>query len=242
MTAPDVCETADAIPARRPEPPATAGGPFPLLSSAFEALCRGLFRTWCPLSVSGREHIPAGPFIICSNHQSHLDSVALMTATGRRFGSFGLLAAQDYFFERPFTRGLASPFLNLIPVARTSSAAALQRTLALCRRFVDERQGSLIIYPEGGRSRDGSLRPFKRGAAVLAAEFRIPIVPAFVDGSGVVMPPGVPWPRRGRIHVRFGPPMTLAPAGPGPQRRQIVHQGAADLERRVHQLKATCGV
>jgi 1-acyl-sn-glycerol-3-phosphate acyltransferase len=214
----------------------------PLLSGAFETTARLIFRLWCRLSVSGREHIPSGPFIICSNHQSHVDSVALMAATGRAFVGFGLLAAQDYFFERPLTRRLAAPFLNLIPVARHGDARALQRTMALCRAFVDERQGCLIIYPEGGRSRDGRLRPFKRGAAVFAAELRLPIVPAYVDGSRAVMPPGAVWPRRGRIHVRFGPPILPDAAASPAAGRRFFHQTAADLEQRVIELKAITGV
>lgn len=207
---------------------------------AFEAMCAGLLRGWCRLTVSGDEHLPPGPFIICSNHQSHLDSVALMRASGGRFRNFGLLAAQDYFFERRTARRLFSPMLNLIPVARTPDRQALRRTLAICRRFVAESRGNLIIYPEGGRSRSGTIQPFKRGAAMFAAELGLPIVPAYVKGTRAVMPPGAPWPKRGTIEVRFGAP--VAPDGHGAKtRRGRIDATAAELERRVHELKAICG-
>ena len=97
-----------------------APGGRPPLGAAFELACRAVFRAWCPLAVSGRELLPPGPFIICSNHQSHLDSVALMTAAGGRFGDFGLLAAKDYFFGRPMTAAALRPLLQLIPVPRSA--------------------------------------------------------------------------------------------------------------------------
>jgi 1-acyl-sn-glycerol-3-phosphate acyltransferase len=216
----------------------TPGKPHPVIASAFETMCAGLFVGWCRLTVTGREHIPPGPFIICSNHQSHLDSVALMAASGGRFRDFGLLAAQDYFFERPATRRLFSPLFNLIPVARTADRQALRRTLTLCRQFVAEKQGNLIIYPEGGRSRSGAIQPFKRGAALFAAELGLPIVPAYVKGTRAVMPPGAPWPKPGSIEVRFGAPMLQDAAAP---RRIRIDATAVDLERRVHELKAISG-
>lgn len=212
----------------------------PVRARAFESLCAGLFAGWCRLTVSGREHIPDGPFILCSNHQSHLDSVALMAAAGGRFRDFGLLAAQDYFFERRGTHRLFSPMLNLIPVARTADRQALRRTLTLCRQFVAETQGNLIIYPEGGRSRSGAIQPFKRGAAMFAAELGLPIVPAYVRGTRAVMPPGTPWPKPGAIEVRFGAPM-MQDAGASKTRRGRIDAVAADLERRVHELKAISG-
>ncbi|CAN7407924.1 lysophospholipid acyltransferase family protein [Phenylobacterium sp. LjRoot219] len=214
--------------------------PHPVMAGAFERMCAGLFVGWCRLTVSGREHLPEGPFILCSNHQSHLDSVALMAATGGRFREFGLLAAQDYFFERPATHRLFSPLLNLIPVARTADRQALRHTLMLCRQFIAETQGNLIIYPEGGRSRSGALQPFKRGAAMFAAELGLPIVPAYVRGTRAVMPPGTSWPKPGGIEVRFGPPV-LQDAGAPATRRGRIDATAADLERRVHELKAISG-
>jgi 1-acyl-sn-glycerol-3-phosphate acyltransferase len=212
----------------------------PAMAGSFEAICRSLFTSWCRLSVTGCEHLPAEPFIICSNHQSHLDSLALMAAAGRRFGDFGLLAAQDYFFERPAARRLFSPFLNLIPVARTPDARGLQRTLALCREFVVERRGNLIIYPEGGRSRTGDLQPFKAGFALLSAELGMPIVPAYVKGTSAVMPPGAAWPKPGRIEVRFGPPLPRQ-VSIRRLRRQQMERAVLDLEERVHELRAMTG-
>jgi 1-acyl-sn-glycerol-3-phosphate acyltransferase len=213
----------------------------PAFVGPFELVCAAVLQAWCPLTVSGREQIPAGPFILCSNHQSHLDSVALMHAAGGRFGDFGLLAAEDYFFDRPLTSRLVSPVLHLIPVARSTDARSLPRTLSHCRRFVSERGGNLIIYPEGGRARDGRMRPFKRGVALIAAELGLPIVPAYVKGTSAVMPPGARWPRRGPIHVRFGPPVTYRQAGAGEGARRAFHEAAADLERRVSELKASSG-
>ena len=59
-----------------------------------------LFNLWCPLRTHGRNNLPDAPYILCSNHSSHMDSAALMYAGGLGFNQFGMVAAQDYFFDK----------------------------------------------------------------------------------------------------------------------------------------------
>ena len=63
----------------------------------FELFGTMLFNLWCPLSVHSRERLPSPPFMVCSNHGSHMDSAALMYASDLGFSQFGMVAAKDYF-------------------------------------------------------------------------------------------------------------------------------------------------
>src|SRR5271155_4218612 len=85
-------------------------------SALFEAFCKLFFLTYCRLTVTGQHHLPPSPFIVCSNHSSHVDSAVLMTATGRPFSTFALLGASDYFFKQWGTKFLVSRFMNVIPI------------------------------------------------------------------------------------------------------------------------------
>ncbi|MEZ5293658.1 MAG: lysophospholipid acyltransferase family protein [Vicinamibacterales bacterium] len=178
----------------------------PRLHRAFERFARTVFRLWVTLDVEGREHLPARPFLLCSNHASHLDGVALMVASGLPFDGFRLLAAADYSAPGSPAGRLTRAVLRIVPVDREGHAARLRQTVSECRAVVQAR-GRLIAFPEGTRSLDGTLLPFKRGAAFLAAELGVPVVPAAIAGTRQAMPKGRWIPRPGRVLVRFGPPI-----------------------------------
>ena len=161
----------------------------------FEGFCRRFFKWYCPLTVEGRHLLPDGPFLLCSNHASHADSAALMTATGRSFRSFALIGASDYFFRSRRVRWLVSPLMNVIPIAREPGPKALSACLATCRRFIAQTGGSLILYPEGTRSPNGEMRTFKPGAALFTIELGLPVVPAYVLGTHRILPKGCSVPR-----------------------------------------------
>lgn len=208
--------------------------------AVIEPFARALLCGPLTLAVGGREHLPDGPVLICSNHASHLDSAALMVASGRPFDDFRLLAAADYFTTRSLAGRVTRALFHLVTVDRTGGhAARLRQTAAACRR---EGPVSFIAFPEGTRSSTGQLGPFKRGAAFLAVALTLPVVPAFVGGSGVVLPKGRWIPRRGRVAVDFGPPILpeqwAGQTGPGGAAAFV----ASELERRVHALAAAVAV
>jgi 1-acyl-sn-glycerol-3-phosphate acyltransferase len=179
-------------------------------SAVFEGFCRMFFACYSPLTVEGRHHLPNEPFLLCSNHTSHADSAALMTASGRSFRSFALLGASDYFFHSRNVRWLISPLMNVIPIERRPGPKSLASSLAICRRFLEQTGGSLILYPEGTRSPDGEMQEFKAGAGLFATELGVPVVPAYVAGTHQILPKGHTLPRWGPVTVRFGE--ALAPA------------------------------
>ena len=177
----------------------------PTLKSGFECVARALFRVYVPLDVVAGEPLPSQPFLMCSNHTSHLDGPALMVAAARPFESFRLLAAADYFAPQSRAGRLTRAMLNIVSIDRSSGhGVRLRRTVAECRELVRGEPVRLIAFPEGTRSTTGHLLPFKRGAAFLAVELGLPIVPAYIDGTAEALPKGRWVPRPGRIHVGFG--------------------------------------
>ena len=87
-----------------------------------------------------------------------------------------------------------------------SSPSAIRRTMAKAERTL---QGgmSVVVFPEGSRTRTGRMRPFHKGAYQLSMEFGLPVVPVTIDGAFDVLPRGSWLPRPGRIKLTIHPPV-----------------------------------
>lgn len=205
-------------------------------SLCFEGFCRLFFKWYCPLVVEERHHLPDGPFLLCSNHSSHADSAALMTASGRRFRSFALIGASDYFFHSRRVRWAVSHLMNVIPIDRDPGAKSLSACLEVCRQFMQQTGGSLILYPEGTRSPDGKMQAFKSGAALFAMELDVPVVPAYIEGTHHILPKGQYLPRTGPVSVRFGVPLELSHQKPTELRRERRRRAMDQLTRSIRML------
>jgi 1-acyl-sn-glycerol-3-phosphate acyltransferase len=185
-------------------------GPFlGALHTAWAVVSRAYFSVWHRLRVIGREHLPAQPpFVLCSNHASHLDALALVAPL--RFNvrdRVFALAAGDVFFESAFTTAFAAGFINAIPVWRK------KRTPKALKELRDKLLGTpcgFVLFPEGGRTRDGSLQPFKSGMGMLVAGTSVPVIPCHLSGTFDAMPAGVRFPRPRRITIRFAEPVRFA--------------------------------
>ncbi len=209
-------------------------------SAMFQAFCRVFFLCYCRLTVAGQRHLPASPFIICSNHASHVDSAVLMTASGLPFSAFALLGASDYFFDSWRTRFLVSRFMNVIPIDRQAQHKSLLRSLAMCEEFLQRTRGNLILYPEGTRSRDGEIQTFKKGAGLFAADLGVPVVPAHIAGSHNILAKGKFVPRPGPVSVRFGEPIRFESNQFDPRWGRGPRRAAVELlEQRIRGLSQT---
>ncbi len=176
------------------------------------------------VETSGVEKLPArGAFIIAANHSSHLDAPAVITAIGgsRRIWVAG---AQDYFFDTPVKRFVFGKLLDTIAFDRHADGVA---GLRRCGGALAGGDG-LLMFPEGTRSRDGRMQPFKVGVAVLAMEHCVPIVPAYIEAASELLPKGSRFVRSGRVKVSFGRP--IAP----PQLTANLDQAAARQELTLH--------
>src|SRR5271155_1913912 len=206
-------------------------------SAMFQGFCRGFFLCYCRLTVEGREHLPASPFIICSNHSSHIDSAVLMTASSLPFSVFALLGASDYFFDSWRVRFVVSRFMNVIPIDRQAQAKSLQRSLAMCDDFLQRTRGNLILYPEGTRSSSGEMQAFKKGAGLFAVTLGVPVVPAYIEGAHKILAKGKNVPRLGTATVRFGEPIRFASNSSDPLHERGVRKAAVELlEQRIRGL------
>ena len=142
--------------------------------------------------VRGLEHLGAGPYIFTPNHQSHFDIAALLgyLPGNNRF------AAKKEMFSEPIL-GVVLRTMGMIPIDRDNPLEAIESLNQLTRDDF-----STIIFPEGTRSRDGTLLPFKKGPFVAAIHLGVPIVPVVCKGTTRSCPGAVPLdPAR---HVRRG--------------------------------------
>jgi 1-acyl-sn-glycerol-3-phosphate acyltransferase len=166
--------------------------------------------------VHGRERLERleGPAILVANHSSHMDTPALLRALpGPRRRVTGVAAAVDYFFTRRRDAVSASLVFGTVPMDRSGGGLGPEATAHLTELL--EGGGSLLMFAEGTRSHDGTVAKLRSGAAVLAAEHGVPIVPVYVGGTRQAMPRGHHWMvfKQGRpgarhpIEIRFGDPI-----------------------------------
>lgn len=170
---------------------------------AIRLVCRRRLQLECV----GEEHVPErGPFILVANHTSHVDTGVLLAALGRHAMQAHPTAAADYWFRSPAVAWLLHSTLGGIPFDR--HRPNVPRALALPAQVL--RNGhSLIFYPEGTRSPDGELGPFKSTAGLLALASGAPIVPAYIVGASKALPKGARSIKRHPVRVHFGPPTSI---------------------------------
>ncbi len=157
--------------------------------------------------VEGREHLPAeGSFILAANHSSHADTAVIFASLPKHIRRrFVAAAAQDYFFQGGPLQYASRVLFNAIPIARDRRGG--QDPLRHAARALREGY-ALLLFPEGTRSTDGTLGPFRAGIGKLIAEFPgTPVIPTFVEGTTRVMPKGKIIPRPVKVHVTFGAPL-----------------------------------
>lgn len=158
--------------------------------------------------VRGREHrAPDGAYVIMSNHQSNFDVPVLYEALGPKMR----MVAKAELFTIPIF-GKAMLAAGFVRVDRAQRAEAV-KSLETAKTLLSEGR-SLFIAPEGTRSRDGSLGPFKKGGFHLAASAALPILPVTVDGTLEILPRGALRTVRGKsVVVTIHPPVAPSALG-----------------------------
>lgn len=120
-------------------------------------------------------------YVFTPNHQSLLEVPLLVTFLNR---NIAYLAKKELFRYPIFGQGMR--VIGVIPVDRRNTQSAIESAR---RATTNLRRGkSYVVYPEGTRSPDGRLLPFKKGAFVMAVEAGVPIVPVTISGSAAIMP------------------------------------------------------
>jgi long-chain acyl-CoA synthetase len=148
------------------------------------------------MKVEGRDRLTRidRPFLVCPNHQSYLDPIIFCSTVPRSLLKHTFHVGASEFFTNRFMAWLART-LNIVPL--DPDANLLRAMLASAAGL---RAGKVLnLYPEGNRTFEGLLGEFKHGAAILATELDLPIVPVALDGFHRV------WPREaGRLHLAKG--------------------------------------
>ncbi|MEW9263857.1 lysophospholipid acyltransferase family protein [Kineococcus endophyticus] len=142
--------------------------------------------------------------VLVANHSSHLDAPVILEALGaRRRRRVAIAAAADYFFDVWWRAAPSGLVIGTYPLERRGGRGPNPSSQLLADGW------SLVIFAEGGRSYTGEMRPFKKGAAYLALDAGVPVVPIALRGTFEAMPPKKNWPVKGRpdIHVTFGEPL-----------------------------------
>ena len=160
---------------------------------------------WLGLSLRHKEHLPqSGPAILIANHNSHLDTLVLLTLIPlREIPRVRIAAAADYFFNNRFARFMAEWFYGLVPVERAEPGknrdplAGLEACLAT--------GGILILFPEGTRGKPDVFGEFKPGLwHLLKRRPETPLCPVYLHGLGRSLPRGEWIPVPLFIDVRAG--------------------------------------
>jgi len=201
---------------------------LPFLAARFWAR-RLLSAVGAEVTYEGLEHRRAHvPCVFVANHQSNVDVWAVLPILPAETK----FVAKHSLFRIPFL-GLAMRRAGFISIDRTNRARAIQ-SLELAAARV--RAGnSVILFPEGTRSTDGRLQPFKKGSFHLALRAGVPIVPIVICGSGRVLPVGALRSKPGPVTVRLLPPIEVTPFVPDDHilLRELVHQRMAETLKNI---------
>jgi long-chain acyl-CoA synthetase len=170
-------------------------------------LPRIVWRLRAPVEVAGMQNLPSrGPYLLCSNHQSFLDPLLLLSVLpARALLKLFAVGTSDIFHSaimltaaRILRVVVVDPDANLVPAMR-AGAFGLRHGMGL------------VLYPEGERSIDGTPKTFKKGAAILSIHLQVPIVPLAIEGFYDSWPRGQPFRKFSPLRMRFGKPMLPPP-------------------------------
>ena len=194
-----------------------------------------LFRRFFDFRAGGLEHLPQDrPYLIAANHASHLDGACVYAAVHSHVDHLNIATSEHYLTDSEL-HWFLSTFVNAIPFDGHDNFAA---GLVRARQSVGVRS-PLLVFPEGTRSVNGQLQPFKAGVGLLAYELDAPIVPLHIAGTHEALPKGTRTPSRHPLRLLFGSPLettsfkehseTLSPY-------EIYYEIAAALKRQIEAL------
>ena len=178
-----------------------------LIRAIWALILRFAFKFFIRLKVKGsfKQFYKKYPkLIIISNHTSHLDGPAILAAIPFAYWmDLYILAAKDYWFSSWYLRLFSKYFLGAIPVERKRrSSESAQQCINLLQNL---KKIWMVIFPEGTRSKDGSLQPFKKGVSLFSQKTNTPVLFLYLRGNRRLWPKEKNWPAPGKIHLYVGP-------------------------------------
>jgi 1-acyl-sn-glycerol-3-phosphate acyltransferase len=154
------------------------------------------------LRIEGLDKIdPQGSYVFVSNHLSYMDTPVILASIPVQFR----FMAKKGLFSIPFL-GYHLSRAGHIPVPRDNPREAV-KSMANAGRIIREKHISVLIFPEGGRSPQAKLQPFKEGAFYIAINAGVPVVPVALIGSEKILPFGSGTVSPGKVTLRIGNPV-----------------------------------
>ncbi|CAM9279325.1 unnamed protein product [Chrysoparadoxa australica] len=181
------------------------------------------------LAVEGEQHI--SPCLVLFTHGSYLDPILLVASY--RCGFKALTKAEVFFL--PYI-GMLGASLGSVPIERRKRDKAIQ-TLSGLGRWLKEVGDSIVIAPEGTRSKTGNLTSFKKGPFHLQQDLQCDIMLATIGGNHLIWPPAKPFPATGRIYIRYEKPFK---PGPGMSREDVMLEVRQGFNRAKRSLPEVC--
>jgi long-chain acyl-CoA synthetase len=173
----------------------------------------------------GMENIPASPFILAPNHQSYIDGLFVTSFLPLRVVNQIFFYAKEKHVRRKWMKFMADRNNVIVGDIEKDLKLSLQKMAAVLKSG-----RSLIIFPEGTRTRDGLIGSYKKTFAILAHELNIPVVPVSIQGAYEALPSGGRFPKPwAPVRVKFLPP--VSPAGlTVDELREQVRQAALQVD------------
>jgi long-chain acyl-CoA synthetase len=184
--------------------------PRPLLEPWLLLFVRLVSRVMSRVAVTGLDKLPrGGAFLICPNHQSYLDPFFVCGVLPARTLARTFFVGAVEYFETPLMKWVARK-VHCVPVDPDSNLVPAMKAGA----FGLAHGKVLILFPEGERSIDGTVKRFKKGGPILSRYMGVPVIPVAIKGAYEVWPRGgsfnwrglLPW-SRSHVKVQFGDPM-----------------------------------
>ena len=189
-----------------------------------------LCRVWFKAEFRGVENIPAeGACLITPNHATYADPIWITVPIRRRI----YYMAWDKPFKIPVLGQMMRVF-GAFPVSLDGVDASAQRAA----HEVLQAGRALVIFPEGGRTRNGKLMPFKMGAFRFALTYGVPVVPVSINGGEKIWPVGRIFPRAGKLIITYHPPIAVERLPDGTSRVELKSQ-ARQLARKTYEAVAS---
>jgi len=162
-------------------------------------ILKGYFR----LSAKGLENLPNTPFILAPNHQSFLDGLFISSFLNNQLNKKTYFFAKAKHVKNRFLKYLADQNNIIVVNVEDDLKASIQKLSVVLKSGKN-----IIIFPEGTRTKTGSLGTFKKTFAILSRELNVPVVPVAIDGAYAALPSGSTFPKPLQpIQVSFLPPL-----------------------------------
>lgn len=220
-----------------PLPTAWARAPFAVAvrDVAQTTVLQPLIKAEVSLESHGTDQLPGvrGPVLLVANHSSHLDAGAVLATLPTSWRARTAVAlTSDAFFHTWWKAGAAALAYNTFQLPEAEPSSDGQTRFDVGPLATVLRSGwNVLVFPEGGRTRDGMVQSFHADVAGVATTLGVPVVPIGIRGAFTALPQGSRWPRKGRprVAVRYGAPIAAQQHESAEVLTTRIHRAVADL-------------